>query len=179
MRPALLLLILNIVSCSTSTQKADSGENNEQKSDFEIFVSLFDTRLTKIPGNYINQFLQIDTTIFDAKDIWTYEAIQFSDEIIGLIYKANCTAGGFCEKLTLITFDKSGRRITEFEVGHHYADYGFSNELTYSIDQDQIKLRLYKTETFETEDGSYLEGVMADTTFVYRVDTATGQINNN
>jgi hypothetical protein len=176
MRQISLLIIVTLLSCTTSVRHGDNVTTDEQKNDFETFVSLFNTRLTKIPDNYVKQFLQVDTIQFDTKNVWTYEAIKFSNEITGLVYKANCTAGGLCEKLTLVTFDKLGRRITEFEVGHNYSDYGSSSELTYTIKQDRLELKLNENEVLEADDGTDKEQVTVDTTFVYKVNTTTGQI---
>jgi hypothetical protein len=174
-----LLIILTISSCTTSVQHGDNVTADEQKNDFETFVSLFNTRLNKIPDNYVRQFLNVDTVQFDTKSVWTYEMIKFSNEITGLVYKANCTAGGLCEKLMLVTFDKLGQKRTEFEVGHNYADYGSSSELTYSLKQDRLELKLNETEVLEADDGTDKERVTVDTTFVYRVNTTTGQISRD
>jgi hypothetical protein len=179
MRQIRLLIIVTLVSCTTSVHHGDNVTADQQKSDFETFVNLFNTRLTKIPDHYVKEFLQVDTIQFDTKNVWTYEVVKFSNEITGLVYKANCTAGGLCEKLTLVTFDKWGKRITEFEVGHNYADYGSSSELTYSFNQDRLELKLNEREVLEADDGTDKEQVTVDTTFVYRVNTTTGQISKD
>ncbi len=170
---------MTLISCSTSVRDKGEITTDEQENNFDTFVSLFDTRFNKIPVNYVKQFLQVDTIRIDTKSILTHEVIRFSTEITGLVYEANCTAGALCEKLILVIFDKLGRRITEIEVGHHYADYGSNSELTYSVRQGKLELKLKESEVLEAADGTDKEQTTVDTAFVYSVNVTTGQISKN
>lgn len=176
MKRFLLLTIWTLISCTTSVNHADNVSSEKPRTnEFEDFVDLFKTRLTKIPNDYVNKYLQVDTLRFETDRIVTYDIVLFSSQITGLIYKANCTAGGLCENLVLVTFDKSGQRTGELEVRHSYADYGSSSELTYVLYKNQIELKLKETELLEADDGTDKEQVTVDTTFIYRVDLTSGQ----
>lgn len=176
MKRFLLLSIWTLISCTTSVNQVDNVSSEKSKTtEFEDFVDLFKNKQTQIPYDYVKKYLQVDTLRFEVDRIITYDIVLFSDKVTGLIYKANCTAGGLCENLVLVTFDKSGQRTGELEVGHSYADYGSSSELTYFLSKDQIELRLKETELLEADDGTDKEQVTVDTTFIYRVDLTTGQ----
>jgi hypothetical protein len=67
MKRFLLLAIWTLVSCTTSVNQADNVSSEIPKTaEFEDFVNLFKKRLTKIPNDYINKYLRVDTLRFET-----------------------------------------------------------------------------------------------------------------
>ncbi len=174
MRQIIILFLVTLISCNKSNQQADYSTTEKEDDGFDSFLRLFERRMTTVPKNFEEKFLKIDTT--QISNAWTYERVDFSDDLIGLVYKEGCLAGGVCERFVLVIFDKQGKRVSSAEIGHHFADYGSDSELTYAFDKNRIEFKLKVIERFELEDGTEKEKIKTDSTYFGHVDLKNGKI---
>jgi hypothetical protein len=175
-----LLILLITFSCTNSVKQSDTKqETGELPDTFKDLVELFQEKPKSIPRKFLTKYLEIDSSKFPGATYTTFDFRQLSADILGLIYKVNCSAGGVCEVYSLVTYNNSGQLIDHLEIGHEFADNAFSRLLEYEIVETTIFLKSKDIQLEENKKGETIETVKAEQSFSYSIDPLRGTITKN
>jgi len=164
---------LILLACGQSKQRTITTD--EKLTDFDKFVKTFDKYGSTIPVESLVHFLQVDTIDMEHRTYWTIKKLEFSQDILGLLYKMQCQAGGQCGASYLVIYNND-QFVDRLEIEHEYADAGFENRLNYKINGNKIELNLQISDYNDDDEGNIIIDKKTDSTFHYLVDLKSGRI---
>lgn len=174
----LCLLCLLLSSCNQSGKQLNQKEEISDVPPLPAFdevVELFHVR-KPLSKQILSVYFNTDTTKNIDNRYKAMEVRPFSAEIMGLVYKIECSAGGYCESNHLAVFNKAGELIDQLEIGHHFGDKGFDRSLSYEFKGSFVILKSKDIERFENSQGEVMENVRREETFTYSIDPLLGQV---
>lgn len=170
MRLTIVILIATLAGCTSGRRLEDQAPN-----DFEQLLAVFDRPGTMIPDSLLLRTLHVDSFRLQMGTFSALKRHNFSTNVLGLIYRMDCQAGGLCTATYMAIFNDRNY-VDKLEIAHEYADGTFENSLSYEISKNNIRLKLKQIDITEDINGNEVENSTADSTSIYSINANTGRI---